>query len=129
MKKTSLVFALPLLLGACLVDVRHVADPGPEFEKARAEVRDLASSPGPAKSVQVMAYDPGDQELVRVGVPLWIAHKAAGKDHEIDLEDELDGKLRDRLGRIRLDDLEKVGRGAMVEVEEEDGARVLVWLR
>jgi hypothetical protein len=30
---------------------------------------------------------------------------------------------------VRLEDVEKAGRGALVEVEEEDGDQVLVWLR
>ncbi len=31
--------------------------------------------------------------------------------------------------RLRLEDIEKAGRGILVEVEEEDGDQVLVWLR
>jgi len=78
--------------------------------------------------VQVLVYDPSDGELVRVSVPLWLARKAAD-EADFDLGEELGEKLEGRLRGIRLSELEKVGRGALVEVEDEDGTQVLVWLR
>ena len=38
-------------------------------------------------------------------------------------------EVGDCLKKVRLRDLEKMGRGALVEVEDEDGTQVLVWLR
>ena len=124
------VAILGALVGAgCFVDVSHVSDPGPAFEKARAEAEEQAGRPGPARSVQVLVYDPGDKELVRVSMPMWIARKLA-KEGEWDGSDE-DGDTVARAlrGRVSLDELERSGRGAFVEVEEEDGEQVLVWLR
>lgn len=129
MMKLASVVALPLLLSGCLVDVRHVSDPEPEWRKAMAEIDELAARPGPAGSLQVLVFDPGDQELVRVGIPLWLARKAAGQKHEIDFGDDIDDRVRGRLGKVRLEDLEKAGRGAHVAVRDDDGTRVLVWLR
>jgi hypothetical protein len=130
--KTMLVAALPLVLGGCLVEVKTVDDPGPALARARAEVEELASRPGPAKSLQVMAYDPDDRKLVRVGLPLWLVHKTADLG-DVDIGDEVGEEIGEDLGRclkrVRLRDLERVGRGALVEVEDEDGTRVLVWLR
>jgi hypothetical protein len=129
--RTALVLALPLLVGGCLVEVKETRDPGPAIEKARAEVAELAGQPGPATSLQVVAYDPGDAKLVRVGLPLWLVHKLADED-DLDLGDAREelGEDVDRcLRRVKLEDLEKVGRGALVEVEDDDGTRVLVWLR
>jgi hypothetical protein len=95
-------------------------------------VEELASRPGPAHSLQVVAYDPDDRKLVRVGLPLWLVHRA-GDLEDVDFGDEVGSDLGQDLGRslkgIRLRDLEKVGRGALVEVEDDDGTRVLVWLR
>jgi hypothetical protein len=30
---------------------------------------------------------------------------------------------------VRLEDLERAGRGMLVEVEDDDGSQILVWLR
>jgi hypothetical protein len=131
-KKMLLTAALPLVLGGCLVEVKTVADPGPALARARAEVAELASRPGPAESLQLVAYDPDDRKLVRVGLPLWLVHKAGDLDDR-ELGDEVGEEMGRDLGRclkrVRLRDLEKVGRGALVEVEDEDGTQVLVWLR
>jgi hypothetical protein len=131
-KKKLLIAALPLVLGGCLVEVKTVADPAEALARARAEVADLASRPGPAHSLQVVAYDPDDRKLVRVGLPLWLVHKAGDLD-EMDFGDEVGNEFGQGLGRslegVRLRDLEKVGRGALVEVEDDDGTRLLVWLR
>jgi len=130
MKKKTLFgpVALSLLLVGCFVEVRKVSDAGPELARARAEIQELARTPGRAKSVQVLVYDPSDGELVRVSVPLWLARKAAD-EADFDLGEELGEKLEGRLRGIRLSELEKVGRGALVEVEDEDGTEVLIWLR
>jgi hypothetical protein len=130
MKKKMLFgpLALSLLLGGCFVSIRKVSDAGPELAKARAEIQQLARTPGRAKSVEVLVYDPSDGELVRVGVPLWLARRAAD-EADFDLGEELGEKVEGRLRGIRLAELEKVGRGALVEVEDEDGTEVLVWLR
>jgi hypothetical protein len=127
--KKILPALLPLLLGGCLVEVRTVSDPGPELDRARAEVRELTGKPGPAKSLHVVAWDRSERKLVRVSLPLWIVRKFADGREEIDLRDEVGDDVAHCLKRVRLQDLEKVGRGALVEVEDEDGTQVLVWLR
>ena len=97
-----------------------------------AEAARVAGQPGPARSLQVLVYDPGDRELVRVSLPMWLVRKL---DHEVDWDDDdwdaEDGdKVRHALrGRISLRDLEKSALGTLIEVEEEDGEQVLVWLR
>ena len=130
-KKTLLLGLLGLCLtcGGCLVEVRTVSDPGPELARARAEAEDVARHPGRAKSVHVIAYDADDRKLVRVDVPLWLVHKFKDEDDEIDLGHEMGGRASAHLKRICLRDLEKVGRGALLEVEDEDGTQVLVLLR
>lgn len=130
MRRGLAIAILGALMGAgCFVDVRHVEDPGPAFRKARAEAEALAGQTGPARSVQVLVYDPGDKELVRVSVPMWIARKIA-KEGDWDSDEEGADKVGRALhGRLALRDLERSGLGTLVEVEEEDGEQVLVWLR
>jgi hypothetical protein len=130
-KRTLLpgLLGLSLFATGCLVEVRTVSDPGPELARARAEVEDVARHPGTAKSVHVIAYDPDERKLVKVDVPLWLVHKFKDEDDEIDLGHEIGGRASDHLKKVCLRDLEKVGRGALVEVLDDDGTQVLVWLR
>lgn len=129
------VVAAAVLSSGCLVrieKVERVADATAAFREARAEIARLQGSHGPAHEVNVLVYDPGDREMVRVTVPLWLARKFEG---HVDWESELGGdddgqRIARHLKRhLSLKDLEKAGRGVLVEVEEEDGEQVLVWLR
>jgi hypothetical protein len=121
-----------LLATGCFVSVTHVSNPSAAFEEARREAARVAGRPGPARSLQVLVYDPGDRELVRVSLPMWLVRKL---EHEVDLDDEdWDGEGGDKVrhalrGRLSLRDLEKSALGTLIEVEEEDGEQVLVWLR
>jgi hypothetical protein len=125
------VMAASLASSACLVQVSRVRDPGPAFRDARAEAARYAGRPGPARHLNVLVWSPDDGELVRVSVPMWLVRRAArhAEWDEVDLHDE-DGQVKEILKRrIRLEDLEKAGLGTLVEVEEEEGEQVLVWLR
>jgi hypothetical protein len=115
------------LLGGCLVEVRHVDDPRAAFGEARAEASRLQGRPGPAHHVNVLAFDEGDRKLVRVSVPLWLVRKIE-KNGEIDLGDEAGDIAAGVRPRLRLEDIEKAGLGILVEVEEDGGDQVLVWL-
>jgi hypothetical protein len=84
--------------------------------------------------VNVLVFEPDDEKLVRIRVPMWLAKKVyriAEPDGglEIDL-DEDDSDLARHLGRrVSLEALEKAGPGLLVEVDEDGGEQVLVWLR
>jgi len=115
------------VLGAgCLVNIEKTADPGPAFAKARAEAARVQGRPGPAGHVHVLVWDRAEGQLVQVSLPMWIVRKAA-KDGDLDLDDASGtaGKVRPHL---KLDEIQKAPLGTLVEVEEEDGAQVLVWL-
>ena len=120
------------LTAGCLVEINHVADPGPAFEQARREAARYQGRPGPAHHVNVLVYDHDDGQLVRVSVPMWLARKAARtalRDKE-EMDLDLDGRAERKLRRhVRLEDLERAGLGVLVEVEEEGGDLVLVWLK
>jgi hypothetical protein len=127
-----LVAALGVLEAGCIVQITKVSDPRPMFDQARREAAGYAGRSGRAHEVNVLVYGKDDQQLVRVSVPLWLARKFEG---HVDWDDvDLDGEGGDRVRRalkhrLRMEDLEKLGAGTIVEVEEEDGEQVLVWLK
>ena len=110
------------LLGTgCFVSVTHVANPAAAFDEARAEAARYAGRPGPARSLQVLVYDPGDRELVRVSLPMWLVRKL---EHEADWDDDAwDDQGGDTVrhalrGKLSLRELERSALGTLVEVEE-----------
>jgi hypothetical protein len=141
-----LAVVLGALLGtACFVEINHVSDPTEAFRQAKTDAERLQGRPGPAHDVNVLVYDRGERELVRVSVPLWLVRKL---DHHGDLEfdddDDHDGDhdghhdshhdrdehwKRTVRRHVSLKDLEKAGLGVLVEVDEEAGDKMLVWLR
>jgi len=124
----ALVVLLAGFAGGCLVEVDKVADPAPAFAQARREAARYQGRPGPAHRVNVLVYDHDEGQLVRVSVPMWLARKIA-RDRD-GFEVDLGGDAGESLTRhVRLRDVEKAGLGVLVEVEEEGGDLVLVWLK
>ena len=86
--------------------------------------------PGPARELNLLVYEREEGKLVRVTVPMWFVRAAESRvdwDKELDHDD--DDVARHVRRHVRLGDLEKAGLGLLVEVDEEDGEKVLVWLR
>jgi hypothetical protein len=109
-----------------------VGDPRAAFAEARDEALAVQGRPGPARELNVLVWDRDDRQLVRVSLPMWLVRKAESAAHEVeyDLDDEQAEHVHRTLRRhVRLEDLEKAGLGVLVEVEEDDGEQVLVWLR
>jgi hypothetical protein len=81
--------------------------------------------------LNVLAYDPSDHELVRVSLPMWLVRKADRHgDWDLDLDNARGERTKRALKRhLRLQDIERAGLGVLVEVEEDDGEQVLVWLQ
>jgi hypothetical protein len=133
MKRAGVLSSLLVatLTAGCFVEVNHVDDPRPAFNRARAEAAAVAGHSGRAHQVNVLVYEPDDQQLVKVSIPLWIARKIAKHEGgETLLDDEVGERVQRRLEhRLKLEDLEKAGRGTVVEVLDDDGSQVLVWLR
>jgi hypothetical protein len=120
----------------CLVSIDHCTDPVAAFREARAEAQRVTGRPGKAKQVNVLVFDPDEEELIRVSVPLWLARKAydvaEGEDvaSEWGADEGTEARAARHLRRrVRFADLEKAGPGVLVEVEGDDGEQVLVWLR
>lgn len=127
------VAVLAVLETGCLVQVTKVSDPGPIFRTARAEAERLVGRTGRPRELNILVFDPKDDELVRVSVPMWLVRKAERHAEWDDLEfgdDEVSDRVHRSLrGRVRLEDLEKAGLGTLIEVDEEDGEQVLIWLK
>jgi len=121
------------LSAGCLVQIEHVRDPRPHFEAARREAARLQGRRGPAKELNVLVYDASDQKLVRVSIPMWLARKIESRvDWDKDGDFSWDDKDRVRRSvrrHVNLKEIERAGLGLLVEVEEDDGEQVLVWLR
>ena len=120
----------------CLVQIDHCTDSTAAFRAARLEALRHEGRSGRAGRVNVLVFDPSEEQLTRVSVPIWLAKKAyrvAEGDEdgfEIDVGDESEEQLARQLRRhVRFEDLEKAGPGVLVEVNEDDGEQVLVWLR
>lgn len=131
--RAAAVVALGLLAAleaGCLVQVTHVADPTGAFLSARDEAERVTAREVPASELNVLAWDPHERKMVRVSVPLWLLRSA---DHHADWEfggDERDRqRWRRRMDRLRWEDIERSGPGILMEVTEDEGDRVLVWLR
>lgn len=132
--ETLLAAAMAGTLSAgCLVQIEHIRDPRPHFEAARREAARLQGRRGPAKELNLLVYDASGQKLVRVSIPMWLARKIESRvDWDEDIDFDWDDKQR--VGRtvrrhVNLKEIEKAGLGLLVEVDEDDGEQVLVWLR
>ena len=131
MRRSAILILAGVVEAGCLVNIQHVQDAAPAFREARSEALRFQGRPGPARQLNVLAYDPDDRELVRVSVPMWLARKAAGHvdwdDVHLGGDDEAGFPRVKR--RVPIEVLDKAGLGILAEVDEDGGEQVLVWLR
>lgn len=115
----------------CFIQVDHVADPRAAFRDARAEALLYAGRPGPARELNLLVYDAGERELVRVSLPMWVVRKLDrdGREFDLDFDDRPHGLARAMKRHVRLRDIERAGLGILLEAEEDEGGQVLIWLR
>jgi hypothetical protein len=75
--------------------------------------------------LRILAFDPSDGRMVQVNVPFWLLRMKAGNatidlnGSRMDLEDL----------RLTIHDLERQGPALIIDHQEPDGDRVLVWSR
>jgi hypothetical protein len=96
------------------------ADHSPRTTRRLADMPTAATA---ASQLWVLAWDPGDERLVRLSLPFWILRignqkmKFAGGSQQWDLE------------RLELDvgELERIGPALVFDYRDEEGVRVLLW--
>jgi hypothetical protein len=88
----------------------------------RREVPERPAGPRP-QTLKVLAWSADEDRLVRVNIPFWLL-RLSGRRGRFNLgSDDLD---LDRL-RITADDLERHGRGLVLDFQDSRGTRVLIW--
>ncbi len=137
-QRFAVTLTLALATVGCLVNISHVSNPDRYFEEAMRSARAVAGQNGPAKELRVLVYDADEQKLIRVEVPLGLVTRLA-RDSEFDWDfDDHDvcrssshgcSEARRRLKKFSGKDLQKLPLGPLVEVTEDDGERVFVYLR
>ncbi len=136
LQRFAMIGLLGLMTSGCLVNISTVSNPERYFEEARRNAASVAGKPGPAKELRVLVYDADDRKLVRVEVPLSLVMRLA--ENEFDGDFDLDfcksgghgcSEARRKLRKFKGSDLEKLPLGLLVEVNEDDGERVFVYLR
>ena len=95
-----------------------------ENGKVRAEVlrRDRPSVARP-ESLHVMVWDPSEERLVRVRIPLWLLR--LGDNTTVDFS-EADGDIVGDLD-LTLEDIDHHGPGLVLDYQDADRERVLLW--
>jgi hypothetical protein len=91
-----------------------------EFVRANT---DRPAGTVPPQSLNVMAFDPDDEKVVRMDLPFWLLRLKSGGSRfsvgggDVDLK-----KLR-----LTVEDLERFGPTLIVDHKDSKGSRVLVW--
>ncbi len=139
-KRLAIIAALAFSSAGCLVNISHVSNPDRYFEEATKSARAVAGRQGPARELRILVFDAHEHKLVRVEVPIGFV-KSIIRDGDFDWDLGFDShdlcdsgrhgcaEARRRLRKYRGMDLEKLPLGPLVEVTEDDGERVFVYLR
>jgi hypothetical protein len=75
------------------------------------------------QTLNIMAFDPHDEKVIRMALPFWILRlKSGGSRFDI-------GRSNVDLARMRItvEDLERYGPILILDQKDTDGSRVLVW--
>lgn len=136
--KFGLAVLVTVATTGCFVNVTHVSNPDRYFGEAMRSARSVAGQEGPARELHVLVYDAADRKLVRVDLPLGLVGRLSGDaDFNFDFDDNdycessrhSCSEARKRLRKFRGKDLAKLPLGPLVEVNDDDGERVFVYLR
>mgnify|MGYP007062863275 CR=1 FL=1 len=132
------IAALAFASVGCLVNVTRVSNPDRYFDEAMRNAQAVAGKRGPARELHVLVYDADERKLVRVDLPLGLVQRLT-RDADFDWDfDDFDichssghgcSEARHRLRKFTGKDLEKLPLGPLVEVSDDDGERVFVYLR
>ena len=98
----------------------QMVDGQPQYVAERATE---SSSSGPLRSMHVMAWDDEEQKLVTFSLPFWLLRLKSGP---IQLSAYSQG-WDDRGVSFRVEDIEKHGPGLLLDVNEPNEGRVIIW--
>ncbi|MGD9346638.1 MAG: hypothetical protein PVH84_12290 [Candidatus Aminicenantes bacterium] len=112
--------------------IRNVKNPDRYFASAYKRINHIhqkrPNREGRANSIRVLVYEASERQVVKVSAPFWLVNtcmdigiKAADDDEGFEFDDRYDFDWRD------IKDLEKLGPGLLVEIEDEE-SKVLIWL-
>lgn len=77
------------------------------------------------EAVHIAVYDPNDGKLVRFRIPFWLLRLSP--DGKISIADDALSEVRG-VEKITVKELERYGPGLVLDVREEDGSQVIVWM-
>lgn len=130
----ALLIIIPLLLSGCLTVrvIRDVKNPDRYFKPAYKRIDSIhkkrPNRQGRADSIKVLVYEASERQLVKVSAPFWLVNtcmdigiKAADEEEGFEFDERYDFDWSD------IKDLEKLGPGLLVEIEDEE-SKVLIWL-
>lgn len=140
LQRFAITSALAFSSIGCLVNVAHVSNPDRYFDQAKRSAMAVAGQSGPGREIRFLVYDADERKLVRVELPLGLVRRLAERsdfdwDFDFDRHDFCSdtssgcSEARRRLRKFEGRDLAKLPLGPLVEVEEDDGERVFVYLR
>ncbi len=140
LQRLATTLTLAFTTSGCLVNITHVSNPDRYFDEAMRNARAVAGQQGPARELRVLVYDADERKLVRIELPLGLVRRLT-RDSEFDWDFDFGdhdfchsgsrgcSEARRKLRKFRGKDLEKLPLGPLVEVTEDDGERVFVYLR
>lgn len=137
LQRLAITAALAFSTVGCLVNITHVSNPDKYFDEAMRNARSVEGKRGPAREIHVLVYDADDRKLVRLDLPLGLVRRITREaDFDWDLNFDLCesskrgcSEARHRLRKFRGRDLDRLPLGPLVEVSDDDGERIFVYLR
>lgn len=127
------IVLLPLLLSACFAVrvIEDVKNPDRYFKKAYRQIdrihKDHPNREGRPHKIYVLIYDESDRKLVKVVAPFWLVDVCMDIGEEVGNKDEFGLEERYDFDWKGLEDLEEIGPGLLVEIEDEKN-KILIWI-
>lgn len=130
----ALFILIPVLLSGCFTVriIRNVKNPSRYFSSAYKRIDSIhqkrPNREGRANSIRVLVYEASERQIIKVSAPFWLLNtcmnigiKASDEEDGFGFDERYDFDWRD------IKDLEKLGPGLLVEIEDEE-SKVLIWL-